>query len=156
MPRYKTPPSKPLSELVRQGQPDQCWEWLAGHNGDGYACYKRKRVCRLILAEKLGRDILPGCLALHSCGNRWCCNPDHIREGTHQDNMQDMTKHGTHDGRNRRCEHHPMSKLSDDDRREIFHSTLPGNVLARTYGVSAATISSIKHKTRGSACLDTK
>lgn len=45
---------------------------------------------RLALMEKLGRDIAPGMEAIHSCHNRACINHDHLREGTHQENMTDM------------------------------------------------------------------
>ncbi len=33
-------------------------------------------------------------LILHSCDNPPCCNPAHLRSGTHQDNTHDMIKRG--------------------------------------------------------------
>jgi hypothetical protein len=42
------------------------------------------------LERKLGRPIKPDHGALHTCDNPRCINPDHLREGTPQDNTQDM------------------------------------------------------------------
>jgi hypothetical protein len=46
-------------------------------------------VHRLLLERKLGRPIRPGYLALHTCDNPSCCNPDHLYEGTYSDNILD-------------------------------------------------------------------
>ena len=127
---------------------ESCWIWQGGKNSDGYGYYKRERVHRLVLSEKLGRP-LKG-MALHSCGNRLCCNPSHLREGTHKENMQDMSKHGTHDGKNRRGEKHPRSMLTDKQREEIRNSDERTSVLAKQYGVSAPCISMTRSGQRGS------
>jgi hypothetical protein len=124
-----------------------CWLWLGGVNGDGYGYYKKQRVNRIALEAKLGKP-LKG-LALHSCGNRLCCNPEHLREGTHKENMSDMTKDGTHDGRNRRGEKHPLSKLTDKDRVFIRESNLRGCELVSKFNVSPATISMLRTGKRG-------
>lgn len=33
-------------------------------------------------------DIPDGLLILHSCGNRRCCNPAHLRQGTQSENVK--------------------------------------------------------------------
>lgn len=51
-------------------------------------------VPRVILKNKLGREIQPGYFACHDCDTPRCVNPGHIYEGTHQDNMDDRRKRG--------------------------------------------------------------
>jgi hypothetical protein len=51
----------------------------------------RIKMTRLSLAIKLERNIKPGYFACHTCDNRCCINPDHLYEGTHMDNVRDMT-----------------------------------------------------------------
>lgn len=58
--------------------------------------YKNKHyiVSRLILERKLGRPIKSGYCAIHSCDHGTCVNPNHIREGSQEENMQDKWKEG--------------------------------------------------------------
>jgi len=42
--------------------------------------------------------IASGAFVLHSCDTRTCCNPGHLRLGTHQDNMDDMVSRGRSKG----------------------------------------------------------
>ena len=69
-----------------------------GRNGGGYgklwADGKRIYVHRLVLEEKLGRPIAPGMMALHHCDNPPCCNPAHIYEDDHKQNMADKVERG--------------------------------------------------------------
>lgn len=47
-------------------------------------------ICVLLYGEpKVGQE------ACHSCGNRLCCAPRHLRWGTRSDNVQDAIAHGT-------------------------------------------------------------
>jgi hypothetical protein len=52
---------------------------------------------RHILEQKLGRPVKEGYEACHSCNNTKCIEPEHIYEGTHQDNMWDLIKAGNTD-----------------------------------------------------------
>ena len=126
---------------------DDCWLWQGGKNGDGYGYYKQRRANRLALS--LAKGPIKH-YALHTCGSENCCNPNHLYDGTHEQNMVDMQNDGTHDGKNRRSEDHPCALLSNDDVRAIRASPAKGRALAKQYGVSEATISSIRHYTRWS------
>lgn len=121
-----------------------CWIWCGAKHKEGYGIYKGKRVNRIVLENKLGRPVKY--YALHLCGVASCCNPEHIYEGTHEDNMRDMKRHGTHDGKNRRGEKHPRSKLSNKQREEIKISKEKGVKLAAKYKVSKSSISQIRGK----------
>ena len=71
--------------------PDECWPWTAGLNA-GYGCFSidsgsfgSHRV-----AKFLATGINPSDCVLHKCDNRKCCNPNHLFDGTLQDNVVDM------------------------------------------------------------------
>lgn len=74
---------------VRKG-PD-CWDWLAGQDGDGYGVFtipagRLERVHRL--AYRLLVGPIPAGLTLdHLCRNRACVNPDHLEPVTNRVNV---------------------------------------------------------------------
>ena len=72
---------------------DECWEWTASRDKDGYGkfkvCGKSVRSHRFVLELNEG-ELKSGEHALHTCDNPPCCNPYHIYKGDQQDNMQDM------------------------------------------------------------------
>jgi HNH endonuclease len=67
-----------------------CWEYSGFRNSHGYGEIRdRKRVHR-ISYEHHTDLIPPGLHVLHSCDNPPCLNPEHLRVGTHEENMLDM------------------------------------------------------------------
>lgn len=69
-----------------------CWEWIGKkrcgygilyHNGKSYATHRAR------FEIHHDRHIVPGKFILHACDNEACCNPDHLREGSCQENTQD-------------------------------------------------------------------
>ena len=79
-----------------QLEPDQggCLIWKNGKQlarGYGWLWLKGRPVLanRVVLELKLGRPISDGMFACHTCDNPPCCNPEHLKEGTNQDNMND-------------------------------------------------------------------
>lgn len=73
------------------------------------------RCSRFVLELTLGRPLLPGMYALHSCDNTKCVNPSHLREGTDQDNSDDRVKRK----RSPLGEKHPNAELTEIEVREI-------------------------------------
>jgi len=91
------PPRKTLEDVYRifdAIQPDAygCHNYPGGSVGHYVSVIingKSHKVHRVALERKLGRPIKPGYLALHTCDNPSCCNPDHLFEGTHKDKSFD-------------------------------------------------------------------
>lgn len=85
--------------------------------------------------------------ALHSCDNRRCVNPQHLRWGTQAENMEDMVKRGR--WRSPTGTAHYLSDLTDDDIIDIRASYVPRSkthgqtALALKHGVTQPTISRI-------------
>lgn len=93
-----TLPQRIDSKIDRSGGPDACWPWTGGRiKGYGQTTiHGRRRVYahRLALMDALGRELLPGYMALHHCDNPPCCNPAHLYEGTAKDNSFDAHTRG--------------------------------------------------------------
>lgn len=76
-----------------------CWLWTKANGevetGKGVfyfqSTWKRPSQVAYILAHG---PIPEGKYVCHSCDNPPCCNPDHLWAGTHQENMDDMTRKG--------------------------------------------------------------
>lgn len=71
--------------------PNRCWPWRGARNKAGYGVttVRGKRELAHRLAFELHNSTPPTALVLHSCDNPPCCNPEHLRDGTHADNMGD-------------------------------------------------------------------
>lgn len=71
-----------------------CWEWQGTieKTGYGHVEYKGKTWKTHRMAWLLTYEKVPVNCILHACDNRKCVNPNHLREGTHKENSQDMVK----------------------------------------------------------------
>lgn len=82
----------------RSAGPKACWPWTRGKTSQGYGAYyfQNKFIYshRLSLMIKLNKCLGKGRWALHKCDNPLCCNPKHLFEGNHLDNMRDMATKG--------------------------------------------------------------
>lgn len=111
-----------------------------GKNGYGQKKYRGRVVAahRLAYALANGLDVFTmGGSVLHSCDNPVCVNPEHLRLGTHMENMRDM-----------RLRNRGAYKLTLEDAEYIRQHCVvgtrhaPGNVqeLAEKFGVHRATV----------------
>jgi len=77
-----------------------CWEWTGPLRPHGRGQFRLNisrgvnmsvRPSRVSFELFNGIRLIPEQYVLHKCDNRKCVNPDHLKLGTHQDNMDDMT-----------------------------------------------------------------
>jgi hypothetical protein len=90
--------------------------------------------------ERVNGPIPDGMMVLHSCDNRRCINPAHLRLGTHDDNMRDRLDRG----RTAKGERHGRAKLTDEQAEYIRRAPLSARALAEDFGVTKATIFAIR------------
>jgi hypothetical protein len=78
--------------LVKIGGKDECWPFLGSCAGRGYGHlrFNGKTSKGHVIAYEWAYGPIPeGLEHCHTCNNRWCCNPNHIYAGTHQQNIDD-------------------------------------------------------------------
>lgn len=134
---------------------DGCWGWTGFVDNKGYG---RVNVHTAGVRRSQGAhraswfihygDIPEGMHILHSCDNPQCTNPEHLRLGTHAENMRDMKERGRAKGYGKPGEACGHAKLTWEKVREIRRlkdgcPTLSNHVLAVQFGVTPSNISNI-------------
>lgn len=83
--------------LIWQRSKDQDgYGWFYGGRANASGAQKNEKAHRASLSFYLGRDLLPGMKACHTCHNPSCINPIHLYEGTQKNNEQDKILAGRH------------------------------------------------------------
>jgi hypothetical protein len=123
----------------------ECWNWQGFKDGKGYgrSSLSQKRFGRQGAHQHsyltYNGDIPAGMQVMHMCDNPSCCNPHHLKLGTHAENMADMVAKGRRAG--------VKVKLTDAQVKEVRQKYKPTVVtiemLAKEYGVHVNTISYI-------------
>lgn len=127
---------------------ETCHIWTGGKDKDGYGVFHTPngqiRAHRYSLARHLGRPIVKGYSACHTCDNPPCVNPKHLFEGTARDNAVDMTSKGRTQGFVLlKGPEHTQAKLTSEQITEIqsTHFSVPNSILAKKFDVHCGTIS---------------
>lgn len=85
------------------GPNGDCWLWTGVVNSEGYGMLSTCRATHISL-ELAGRKNSGKLHALHSCDNRLCVNPAHLRWGSNHENVQDMiVRRRHHNNRKTAC-----------------------------------------------------
>lgn len=130
------------------GSKKSCWEWKAGKfmTGYGMACLRRGNR-KTFLAHRLAwiihnkRDVPEKHFICHSCDNRSCVNPYHLRAGTGAANNADTIKRGR--GNRKLGSECSWSKITEKDVRYIRASGLKQVELAKKFGLKQSTVCNI-------------
>ena len=120
----------------------ECLEWTGGCFDTGYGgtlAYGKMWGTHRLALHLEGIDVT-GHFVLHSCDNPLCCNPDHLRTGTHQDNTDDKVSRD----RQARGNHNGRAKLTEQDVLDIRAiSGMTQQAIADRYGVTKMAINFI-------------
>jgi hypothetical protein len=123
-----------------------CKEWSGCRYTQGYGVVridgKNVKAHRIYLEHSLGRQLSPNMYALHSCNNPPCCNLEHLREGSNQDNVDDKLR----SNRQPRGETNGRAKLTVEQVEEIRQNrnNLTQYQLADHYNVKRPCIAKIQ------------
>jgi hypothetical protein len=109
-----------LMSLVITDRDDGCWGWSGRLERDGYARIKWDG--KMYMAHRVSFEVHKGPIpegldVLHTCDERWCCNPDHLVPGTTQYNTADMWAKGR--AASQLGENNGYARLSVDEVRQI-------------------------------------
>jgi HNH endonuclease len=133
------------AKVQKSTDPNGCWAWTA-HRRFGYGGITiNKRVYlahRLMLAAKLGRDLLPDMEACHACDNRACVNPNHLWEGTRSANVLDAVGKGR--WVNNRGERQGAAKLTEAIVVAIRSARGSQRLIGQRFGVGQSHVSRIR------------
>jgi hypothetical protein len=156
MPRPKSLLTDQQRFMLHVEKTETCWNWtgaLRGHHkkgGYGTFSLDNKQWISSRASYTLFKGKIPeGLFVLHSCDNRLCVNPEHLRTGTHQENMDDMKARGRQANQN--GENHGNNKLMDCDILEmlVLHGFGFTNIeLSKQFKISDGMVSMIVNRKR--------
>lgn len=135
-----------LENITTPNEKESCWIWKGYVNDMGYGIAGVRgtwyRAHRLSYEIFIG-PITKGLMILHSCHNRCCVAPHHLRIGTNIDNMQDKIE----SDRQPRGSRHYNTHLTENDVRHIRYLRQEKGWslydLAKKYDVNYVTIHNI-------------
>ena len=135
------------SHVDKSAGPHACWIWTGAKLPKGYGrlMLSTNGERRVHLAHRVAYEITHGPIepdkeVCHSCDVRPCCQPEHLFQGTHADNIADCVAKQ----RTARGERNGGAKLTAEQVKAIQTHWASGDItkkgLGRAYQVNEATI----------------
>ncbi len=120
-----------------------CTSHKSSNGGYPQTKHNRKTVSihRFIYEALRGRT-LTDIVLRHSCDNKQCINPKHLKPGTHADNVKDRVLRG----RTATGEQNGRAKLNENSVKVILNSSLAQKDLADIFGVDPKVIYDIRRR----------
>jgi hypothetical protein len=119
-----------------------CWEWQGSMHNNGYGLAvinnTSYRAHRLSYCIKNG-NIPEGMYLMHQCDNKRCVNPEHLKPGTHKENMADMKAKG-------RAHRGPKKRLTMEQIKYILESGKSLSVLTAELNVHPRTVERVRER----------
>lgn len=116
---------------------DECWNWKAYTNRDGYGNFSiglhRWNAHRVSYMIANG-EIPSGLSVCHKCDNPSCVNPNHLFLGTHKENMKDKSRKGRA----------KTKKLTKEQKDFIKNSPLKPKQIAPLFNISGRSAAEYK------------
>ena len=148
----KTTPEKFWRRVKKQ---DGCWEWQGATNSTGYgsltfhgSAATAHRVAAflsgLVSTVQAPENRRGTGFILHSCDNRRCCNPAHMKIGTYEENQREA--YARHRRRAYKGETHSNAKQTKESIlliRDLYANGVSQEAIARLLQVSQSGISKI-------------
>ncbi len=137
---------------ILTGDINECWECVAmsltkKNYGEFSINSKRIRAHRFSYQLFHNRLIKDNMVIMHICDNPLCVNPNHLSEGTQQENITDMCNKGRANGGGVKGEKQGLSKLTEKQVLEIRAKYQNGgksySKLAKEYCVHKSSIREI-------------
>lgn len=131
-----------VANTDRSGGPDACWPWTGSRFRLGYGSMMLDG--KVQSAHRVAYKVANGCMDLspkievrHTCDNRPCCNPAHLVEGTHAENMLDMVLRGRMQTFEKAAKGsaNGQAKITEETALAIFLDGRKATIVAASFGV---------------------
>lgn len=137
---------------VRKSEGNECWEWQAVRDRDGYGRFKATiygvtttKAHRFSHMLATGEILSDRQVVMHSCDNPSCVNPAHLSSGTVAENTRDMIAKGRHVP-SLIARAAKIAKLNDDQVRDILRDPRRYADIAADYGIHKQHVVEIKSR----------
>lgn len=124
-----------------------CWLWIGALSPNGYGVFGGAGSKAHRRSYEYHKGPIPsGLWVLHSCDNRACVNPSHLRTGTRRDNIDDMVRRRRNRVSKQRGVDNPAAKLTPADVVAIRAAVASGETIssiARRFGVTRCPVQRI-------------